>query len=168
MGEPKPPLSPRAQQSDARVRCAAVDCRAPRDRALSARLVLLLPVLGLALNTFGFRRVHRWLGRRAIPTSRGARAGARSAADLAALVVHVNRHLLPYQSRCLLESVALWYLLRRNGYAAELVLGARTLMGPFEAHAWVELDGVALNDSGRVRDIYASFELPATGTRPSR
>ena len=36
-------------------------------------------------------------------------------------------------------------MLRRDGgIPAELVLGVRTF--PFEAHAWVELDGRVLND----------------------
>ena len=73
--------------------------------------------------------------------------------------MHVNRHVLPYQSKCLLESLALWYLLRRNGHDADLVLGARTLLGPLEAHAWVELEGKVLNDGPHVRQIYEPFEV---------
>lgn len=145
--------------------CAAPDCHAPRDPALTARLMIMLPLLGLALSTWGFRRTRRVLERLSTRTLQRARTSRRTPQDIAATVVHVNRHLLPYQSRCLLESTALWYLLRRNGYAAAIVLGARTLLGPFEAHAWVELDGETLNDSGRVRDIYACFDLPATGTK---
>ena len=74
--------------------------------------------------------------------------------------------MLPYQSKCLLESTALWYLLRRNGYDADLLLGARTLLGPLEAHAWVELDGTVLNDTGNVRDIYETFDLPRVSAAP--
>ena len=71
-----------------------------------------------------------------------------------------------HQSKCLLESLALWYLLRRRGYDATLYLGARTLLGPFEAHAWVELDGKVLNDAPNVRDVYEPFELAAISARP--
>ncbi len=46
---------------------------------------------------------------------------------------------------CLQRSAACVCLLRRQGASAELVLGVRTF--PFEAHAWVELDGRVLNDS---------------------
>lgn len=141
--------------------CAAPDCRAPRDLALTARLLLMLPLIGLALRLFGFRRVHRWLAWRSAGTVQRRRRADRDPRSIAAVVVHVNRHLLPYQSRCLLESSALWYLLRRDGHAADLLLGARTLMGPFEAHAWVELCGEALNDTRLVRDIYVPFPLPA-------
>lgn len=156
--------------------CAAPGCRPPRDRRLTLHLLAALPLLAAGLRVLGFRRTYALLGRmsRRRPARHGAgrRAttgrGYRSPDHTAALVVHVNRHLLPYQSRCLLESLALWYLLRRRGHAAELLLGARTLLGPFEAHAWVELDGVALNDDDNVRDVYQAFGLPAvppaTGT----
>ena len=154
-----------AERDGGVVSCAAPDCHAPRDRALTARLLVVLPLLGLALRVWGFRRTHGVLDRLSAPAVKRGRGQARDPEHIAAVVVHVNRHLLPYQSRCLLESTALWYLLRRNAHAADLVLGARTLLGPFEAHAWVELDGRAMNDTGRVRDIYTPFDLPATGTK---
>lgn len=149
--------------------CADPTCDAPRDARLTISLLVALPLLGLALRHAGFRRTYTALGRGSARrlANRGRRRGRTlgnapaTPRDIAALVVHVNRHVLPYQSRCLLESLALWYLLRRRGHAAELLLGARTLLGPFEAHAWVELDGCALNDTRHVRDIYAPFELPA-------
>lgn len=159
-------------------RCAAPGCRAPRDRGLSLRLLVLLPLLAAALKTFGFRRTYAALGRTSASRVRPARhdapaeaadrraSGTRSPRHIADVLVHVNRHVLPYQSRCLLESLTLWYLLRRNGHPADLLLGARTLLGPFEAHAWVELDGEVLNDSDNVRDVYQPFDLPAIGARP--
>jgi hypothetical protein len=35
-------------------------------------------------------------------------------------------------------------MLRENGVAAQMVIGAQKL--PFKAHAWVEVDGVIVND----------------------
>lgn len=157
--------------------CATPGCRAPRDRWLTLQLLIALPLLAAAMKLFGFRRSYstlRWAsaGRvRRAARRRGAESAARNtdgqrvAHHIAALVVHVNRHLLPYQSKCLLESMALWYLLRRRGYAAELLLGARTLLGPFEAHAWVELDGEVLNDTADVRNIYEPFDLAGASQR---
>ncbi len=46
---------------------------------------------------------------------------------------------------CLQRSAACVCLLRRQGVPAELIIGVRTF--PFEAHAWVELDGHVLNDN---------------------
>jgi len=136
--------------------CAAPGCSAPRDRWLTARLLVALPLLAAAMRLFGFCRTYTALGRR--PIGAGSR---RSPHRIAALVMHVNRHVLPYQSRCLLESLALWHLLRSHGHDAELLLGARTLLGPLEAHAWVELGGEVLNDADNVRQIYQTFEMEA-------
>jgi len=53
---------------------------------------------------------------------------------------------------CLQRSAATTCLLRRHGRAAWLVVGAQQL--PFRAHAWVELDGVVVNDKPYIRDTY--------------
>lgn len=161
--------------------CAAPGCHAPADRALTLRLLATLPLLGVAMTVFGFRRTHSALRRmsrhrvircsgraatrdpKAVSRAHGRVHGRRSPEHIAAVVVHVNRHVLPYLSRCLLESTVLWYLLRRAGHDAELLLGARTLLGPLQAHAWVELDGRVLNDVEHVRDIYTAFALPTPG-----
>src|SRR5436305_1464018 len=54
-------------------------------------------------------------------------------------------------STCLTKSVALAWLLRRQGIAAVVRVGVKTDIAAttndaFEAHAWVEYDGVALGD----------------------
>jgi hypothetical protein len=51
----------------------------------------------------------------------------------------------PFRATCLPRSVVLWALLRRHGVDAELKLGVRRGDRGFEAHAWVELEGVALD-----------------------
>jgi hypothetical protein len=51
-------------------------------------------------------------------------------------------------------------LLRRQGIDSGLHLGVRKDSGPFEAHAWVEIDGVVVNDSEDVRIRYAAFANP--------
>lgn len=47
--------------------------------------------------------------------------------------------------RCLQRSVCLTRLLREYGIAARIVVGYRPV--PFLCHAWVEVDGRAVNDS---------------------
>ncbi|WP_052740853.1 lasso peptide biosynthesis B2 protein [Mycobacterium sp. UM_Kg1] len=49
---------------------------------------------------------------------------------------------------CLPRSLALTRFLRTAGWPAQHVIGVA--LYPFEAHAWVELDGVALNESTSV------------------
>lgn len=48
----------------------------------------------------------------------------------------------PLPATRLRRSLVLWALLERAGVATELRLGFRKTDGVFEAHAWVELDGV--------------------------
>lgn len=45
------------------------------------------------------------------------------------------------KNRCLVEAVALTWLLRRDGHPATIKLGAGRVQGRFEAHAWVESRG---------------------------
>lgn len=57
---------------------------------------------------------------------------------------------------CLQRSVASALLLRRHGWAAELVIGVQLL--PFHSHAWVEVDGRVVNDKPYVVDKFEVLE----------
>jgi hypothetical protein len=62
--------------------------------------------------------------------------------------------------RCLGRSLVLWFLLRRRGIDAELVIGADAPRGgTLPAHAWVEVEGEAVNDVSTVREQFSSFGL---------
>jgi hypothetical protein len=56
------------------------------------------------------------------------------------------------QVRCLQRAAATTILLRRHGWAAEMVIGAQVL--PFKSHAWVEIDASVINDKPYMLDIY--------------
>ena len=62
------------------------------------------------------------------------------------------------RSTCLEKSLALWWLLRWKGIASSVRIGARTTGGKFAAHAWVERDGVALNEPREEHRHYATFD----------
>jgi len=64
---------------------------------------------------------------------------------------------------CLEQSLVLWYLLRERNISARLRVGVRKSAEKFEAHAWVEHDGVALNQSEEVHQHYAAFESEFAG-----
>lgn len=87
----------------------------------------------------GFARLCAWLG--STPASR-----QRSLVTSADLIWAVDEACVWYVKRvaCLQRSFVATRLLRRYGFAAELVIGCRPL--PFESHAWVELDGHVVND----------------------
>lgn len=54
---------------------------------------------------------------------------------------------------CLQRSAATACLLKRYGFPAQLVIGVQQL--PFAAHAWVEMDGLVVNDKPYIADIYS-------------
>jgi hypothetical protein len=62
----------------------------------------------------------------------------------------------PKQALCLQRSFVTTCLLRKRGVAAQMVLGAQKL--PFKAHAWVEVDGRAINEHSNVQSIYAVWD----------
>ncbi len=55
----------------------------------------------------------------------------------------------PKQALCLQRSFVTTYLLRKRGVPAHMVLGAQKL--PFKAHAWVEVNGQAVNERSDVQ-----------------
>lgn len=62
----------------------------------------------------------------------------------------------PKQALCLQRSFITTYLLRKHGIRADMVLGAQKL--PFKAHAWVEVDGRAINERSNVQATYAIWD----------
>lgn len=60
------------------------------------------------------------------------------------------------QILCLQRSAATVMLLRKYGCNAEMVIGAQVL--PFKSHAWVESDGVVVNDKPYVTELYTPLE----------
>jgi hypothetical protein len=71
-------------------------------------------------------------------------------------------------STCLEKSLALWWLLGRQGIACEVRIGARKRGGKFEAHAWLERDGVAINEPQQEHRHYAAFDatFPLQSSEP--
>lgn len=62
----------------------------------------------------------------------------------------------PKQVLCLQCAFVTTYLLRKRGVLAHMVLGAQKL--PFKAHAWVEVNGRAINERSNVQATYAVWD----------
>ena len=60
-------------------------------------------------------------------------------------------------STCLARACALSWMLKRRGIAADVRLGVRTDAGALRAHAWVECQGVPLDDP-RTVEQYAALK----------
>jgi hypothetical protein len=62
----------------------------------------------------------------------------------------------PKRVLCLQRSAVTTCLLRSCGVSAEMVIGAQTF--PFKAHAWTEVNGIAVNERRDVHRIYLVWE----------
>lgn len=120
----------------------------PRDeRALALRLLWLLPLIDVSLRSAGFQRSRAWLARFLpregvlLDVSPASLAEAQRLAWLARAIGARS----PWRTSCLRQALAVWLLLRRRRLPAELKIGVIRRDPPFQAHAWVELDGVALD-----------------------
>jgi hypothetical protein len=75
-----------------------------------------------------------------------------------ARVVRVAAWYGPYGGKCLEQSLVLWFLLRRQRIKSELRIGVRKEAKRFEAHAWVELLGLPLDESESVHQRFKPFD----------
>lgn len=138
----------------------------PRLRALSfaeLRLLLqaplVLPVVALALRRYGLSAVQERLLASAAPTTSAEPDRAR--AERISWCVQVAAAYGPWPANCLQRSVVLCWFLHRRGLHGDLRIGVRrTEDDRLDFHAWVEHDGVVINDRRDVRERYATFDRP--------
>ena len=79
--------------------------------------------------------------------------------DIGALVNSAARYA-PGPVTCLTRSLLLRWLLRRRGIASDLRIGVQLVQGRLDAHAWVEYEGVPINDAPDVAQRFAAFTEP--------
>lgn len=148
----------RSRRSDLRTFLAL-----PRAEAvLFVEASALLPLVVLSVRRAGYertrRRLERFAGRRAVPAEAGQ---ADAQVDAAVRMVHATVRRHPVSALCLARSITLWFLLRRRGIESDVVIGVRPGGAPLDAHAWVERDGVPLNEAQAIVDTYARL-VPGT------
>ena len=132
----------------------------PGDWRTLITAALLLPVIDIGLRIWGFRRVY--VGLANLSPIQAESAHPLADADTARLVrmvnVAANRGIV--RVTCLRRSLAIWWLLRRRGVASEIQIGVRREQGLFMAHAWVERDGLVLNDRADIGQAFAVLASP--------
>lgn len=127
-------------------------------RRLFVEAAILLGLVGAALKVMPYRICRSGLSLLAgEPTADTGREGLRRARNIAEVVRAAGRHG-PTGYSCLRESLVLWHLLRRSGIRSQLRIGVRKDGGNLDAHAWVECQGLVLNDNDDVHVRYAAFE----------
>jgi hypothetical protein len=132
-------------------------------RRIFWRAAVLLPVVRISLRRRGYKKTQEWLERRLEQRAASERAGEhKTSIERTCRMVRAAASYGIGISSCLEESLVLWYLLRTEGISACLRIGVRKEKGEFAAHAWVEHEGVALNQKEEMHRHYAAFEQEFT------
>lgn len=82
--------------------------------------------------------------------------------DTATMVKVAARYCHTF-THCLQKSLVLWQLLHWQGIESELKIGVRRDRGQFEAHAWVEYQGIPLNEVRDTGQDFTPFDRPISG-----
>ena len=115
---------------------------------------LLLPLVWIALRPLGFRRTRNLLS--LFGRGKDVISSMDEVRRLSYLVNAAAGNGLR-NANCLERSLLLWWTLRRKGVAADIRFGALNVSGSFNAHAWVEWNGVILNDRADIASEFAPF-----------
>jgi hypothetical protein len=141
------------------------------DKWILIQSLLLLPLVAVLLRTIGLARCWALLQPHPLTPSPQRGEGelelgirAKRIAGTVRMVDVAARHL-PWQPSCLPRSLVLWFLLRRQGVAADLRIGVRKHDRQLEAHAWVEVDHRVVNDVPDISAEYPPFESIAAALR---
>jgi hypothetical protein len=118
---------------------------------------MLLPLFWLGLRIFGLARLQAWLEQ--LPIAARKPLSVAEMSDFGTLV-NSAAHYAPGPVTCLTRSLLLRWLLRRRGIVSELRIGVQLAQGRLDAHAWVEYEGVPLNDAPDVAERFAAFTDP--------
>ena len=129
----------------------------PESQRLFWRAAILLPMIRASLRTRGYIKTFASLQKRLRPAPSGQTTSVEQARKTTRMV-RAALHYSLLHFTCLEESLGLWYLLRTQGISPQLRIGVRKTNGKFEAHAWVEHNGEALNQPEATHQHYAPFE----------
>lgn len=139
-----------------------------RARGLFLRAAVLLPLISLSLRIRGFRKTQATLQKLLSSPNGATDASEREATSLTVRMVRAAvRHGFGHPT-CLEESLALWWLLGQQGISSEMRIGVRKHNEEFEAHAWVEREGTALNEPEALHEHYAAFDAALSSLPPGR
>lgn len=127
----------------------------PHERAVATAGLWRLIAVTRQLETRGFRetltRLHSVTGHR-------GRGEPLQTEQLAHIVDRLGQGV-PWRTTCLHRSLTLAWMLRERAIPARMRIGVgKDNAGPLLFHAWVEIDGLVVNDSADVVDRFASFQ----------
>jgi hypothetical protein len=133
----------------------------PASRALFLRAWILLRLVSIGLTIRGFTGTQTALQKLLPAADRASQTEQEFSPVAIARTVRMVRAAARYgigSPTCLEKSLTLWWLLERQHIPVALRIGTRMSTGVFEAHAWVERDGVVFDDQEDSYSRYAAFE----------
>ena len=135
-------------------------------REVFLRASVLLPLISISLKFRGFRKTKASLDRSLSLPCGSQNPEAQARAVLTAQMVRAAGHYGIGQPNCLMVSLALWWLLAGQGIASDLRVGVRKDGEKFDAHAWVECGGVALNEPESRHQHFRAFDAALASLPP--
>ena len=138
-----------------------------RRRRLLARALPMLALATLRLRLRGPQLIQAALLSPTDPPA-GDDTGrhAEHIADLAWSIAAASR-LLPGHPACLAQSLTLWAWLRRDGIGSRLRIGVSRDSAGIAAHAWLEIDGHAINERPDVARHFLPLGYPQVQRQPT-
>jgi hypothetical protein len=129
--------------------------------------MVLLPLVAVSLRWRGLRATQAALQRFVSNTNPELDPAvlSRDAALTAHMINAADRYGLVHPS-CLAKSLTLWWLLERQGISSHLRIGLRKEGDKFQAHAWVERAGAALNEPDEHHHHYSAFDAAFSSLPP--
>lgn len=116
------------------------------ERRLLLGLIIGLPLIAVMIHLLGVFRTRRWLERfSSNAATRKADSDNMQKAERLAELAEIAGRRGAIAFTCLRQALMVYWLLRRRGFAPELMIGVRKRDGMVDGHAWVELQGAALN-----------------------
>ena len=144
----------------------------PDERAIFYRCLVLLPIVAWRVESQPIKSTSAWLiskqpsNVKSQPENETILDQARRTAWLMVKALGFS----PIKGKCLSQSLVLWHLLCRQGITSQLRIGFEkadahlpVASDNFTAHAWVECQGVVLNDR---QDVYERFVVFDEAMKP--
>ena len=136
----------------------------PAERLLLIQAIVALPLVSASLRLVGFRRTEGLLERMGGATQRETpQPSALQPAEMLAGLVDTAGAYSPLPAVCLPRALTLRWLLRRQGIAGALCFGVQPAGDLLHAHAWVEVEGVALGETEEMTERYAALRHAGAG-----
>lgn len=129
-----------------------------KERSLFLQALVLMPLVALLLRLCGLQRTQAVLVLWAKPTSSEPSKAQVPLISATNQMVQSAARYSKLWTNCLKKSLVLWYLLRYQGIAAQIQIGARLEQGQFLAHAWVEYQGFVVGDYQDVGQHYTALD----------